>query len=125
MSDFPEPQKKPERKLNYKERVKAGLQRGGLNPVSKKQQQKNNEYNKAINQDTEKDYICARHGAACRSTLTRHHYKGRQYITDYIYLCQEFHDKIHANSRWSKDEGWLWPEYDGKEQNPNQKIPWQ
>jgi len=125
MSDFPEFQHKPEKKLTYKEKVQKGLIHGGLRPVSEKQQKRLNEYNKSISKDTEQDYICVFPGCGCRETLSRHHYKGRgKHITEYIYLCQTHHDYIHANAKWAKEEGWLHPEIDGKPSDPNQKIPW-
>lgn len=121
MSDFPEFQHKPKKKPNYHERCKLGLQKGGLRKASEKKKEKLKEYRKAINSEVEQPCI------KCGSTfnLTRHHYKGQKFITEYIILCQSCHDFIHANSRWAKEVGWLFSEYSGLPTNPNQPIPWQ
>ena len=127
-SFFPPPQVKPAKKLNYSERVKAGLQRGGLNPLSRKRQEKLKEYSKAFEDDAEIQYCACCGHKGTKESLSRHHYKGRKFITDYIYLCQgtgcRKHDLIHENPNKAMEEGWIWPEIRGLQPNPNQLIPW-
>ncbi len=114
MNDFPEPQKKPERKLNYHERVKAGLQRGGLNKISKKRQKSLQIYNKAIS-EIPHDSCCCKCGS--REILEIHHPKGRKFIDNFIIVCHRCHEWIHSNANEAMRLGWLHPEIRGLKPN--------
>lgn len=125
--EIPEFQHKPKKKPNYQERVKLGLQRGGLNPISKKGQQRRaveaKEHNKNI---AEGLVFCVACGGI--NHIEKHHYKGRAFPDEFVYLCGEFgcnkHGWIHKNENQAFQEGWIWNEYRGLQPNPNQKIPW-
>lgn len=127
MEDFPPPQQKPKRTLNYHEKVKAGVIRGGLNKFSKKGLARHKEEQLAHNINIANgDVFCV----ACGGTnhIEKHHYKGRSFPSEFIYLCGEFgcgkHKWIHSNENQAIKEGWLWPEYRGMPSNTNQLIPW-
>jgi len=126
--EFPEFQYKPARKLNYHERVKAGLQKGGLNKFSKKGLEKRKIEQKQHNKNiSEGKVFCVACGAT--NHLERHHPKGRNYPDYFIYLCGEFgcgkHKWIHENENEAMKEGWLHPEYRGLPKNEKQVIPWE
>ncbi len=120
-------QYKPKKTLNYKEKVAAGLIKGGLKKFSKKGLERHKaeqlRHNKNIKDG---EVFCV----SCGSTnhLEKHHYKGRSYPDEFIYLCGEFgcgkHKWIHQNENQALKQGWLWQEYRGLPSNPSQLIPW-
>lgn len=126
-SDFPEFQHKPQKKPNYQERVKLGLQRGGLRPMSEKGQKRRaaeaREHNKNI---AEGLVFCAKCGN--QDNLERHHPLGRSFPDIFIYLCNEygcgFHKWIHENSNEAYKLGWIQPEYKGLKHDPNHPKPY-
>ena len=124
MDDFPEPQKKPQKKPNYQERVRLGLQRGGLRPVSKKGQQRRATEAKEHNKNTEASCHCC--GAT--ESLEKHHPHGRSKPDVFVYLCGPFgcrkHHWIHEHPNDAYKEGWLQPSYRGLKDDPNHPKPW-
>lgn len=128
MRDNLEPQHKPKKTLNYKEKVAAGLIKGGLNHFSKKGLARHKteqlQHNKNI---ANGEVFCV----ACGSTnhLEKHHYKGRSYPDEFIYLCGEYgcgkHKWIHSNENQALKQGWLWPEYRGLQSNQDWPKPWE
>lgn len=128
MDDLPEFIHKPKKKPNYQERVRLGLQRGGLRPMSKKGQQRRaaeaREHNKNIE---EGNVFCVNCGGT--NHIEKHHYKGRSFPTEFIYVCGEFgckfHLWIHQNENEAFRLGYLHPEYRGLKPNPNHPRPWE
>lgn len=124
---IPEFQYKPVKKPNYKERVRLGLQRGGLKKKSEKQKIKDSAELKQHNKNIKNNSVyCVKCGNI--KHIEKHHYKGRKYPSEFIYLCGEFgcgmHSWIHKNENKALELGWLWPEYRGLNSNENQPKPW-
>lgn len=124
---FPEPQKKPERKLNYRERVAAGLQRGGLKPKSDKQLERDKLEAREHNKNIKKGVVfCVKCGSD--KHIEKHHVKGRNFPDEFVYLCGEFgcafHSWIHKNENEAYELGWLAPEYRGLPHKDNWPKPW-
>lgn len=94
-----EPQKKGPKKLNYKERVAAGLQKGGINKVSKKKQNWNKLYQKQKEEDEEWQTCKVCGAASHKSTMEPHHPYGRanENILIYWWIHAPCHEKIHKN----------------------------
>ncbi len=114
------PQAKPTQSLNYHERVKAGLQRGGLRKVSKDHQKYLDLYHASIEDDDEIQkcsyhkllfdlgLINKIHGdtlIGTKESLQRHHEKGRDkmLILQYKYCCIHCHDWIHKNPNKARE----------------------
>ena len=114
------PQPRPQKSLNYGERVKAGLQRGGLRQVSKDKQRYNDLYSAAIDDDDEiqacvyhkmlsdlgvSHHIVGDKFVGTKESLTRHHEKGRDkmLILQYKYCCIYCHDWIHKNPNKARE----------------------
>jgi hypothetical protein len=122
-----EPQKKPDKSLNYKEKVKAGLISGGLKRTalkkySKKNEEKLDRYHWMCYTDTETQscFMCGL--VSHKDILQRHHPKGRggDNILYYKYVCADAttctvrnpqrrggHDGIHSNPNWAREKGYL------------------
>ncbi len=113
-----QPQQKPTKSLNYHERVKAGLQRGGLRQVSKQKQKWIDLYHAQIDDDAEIqtctfpvpeniNKICGVTGH--KETLQRHHTHGRdkENILKYKYRCNDHHDWIHKHPNKAREIGEL------------------
>lgn len=119
--------KKQDKKPNYKERVRLGLQKGGLKPISEKQKQRLELEKKEHNKNIANGVVyCVKCGST--NHVEKHHYKGRAYPNEFVYLCGEFgcgfHKWIHLNENEAFKLGWLWPEYRGLPHDEKQKIPW-
>lgn len=124
MSDIPEYQHKPLRKPNYKERVRFGLQRGGLRNVSKEKQEWQDKFE--IKQFNDKDIQkCFCHNIvqhemmpnlnsnisyqAHKNQLDPHHVNGQvgANILDYEYACRPCHAWIHTHAERARQLGLL------------------
>lgn len=109
-SDLPF-QHKPAPKPNYKERVRLGLQRGGLKQQSDKKKQWGQQYVAKIKEDDESQEC---HFEGCNKVLhkdamSRHHPKGQigENILYYIYYCIEHHTWIHKHPNEARELGYL------------------
>lgn len=132
-----EPQQKPSKRLNYKERLKAGLVKPKpraamkkaskpLRKVSKAKAPAHAAYAKWIAVALAATESCAR----CKKSgvgLEPHHPKGRggQYLFCVIGLCHNCHEWTHANPNSAMAEGWLHPEYRGLKPDPQHPKPWE
>lgn len=110
MNDDPLPfQHKPAKSLNYHERVRAGLQRGGLNPMSKKKQSWTNKYIEKKKQDDEwqECKVCGKTNR--KEDASPHHPHGRNdsNILIYWWLCNSCHELIHTNPKEARENGYL------------------
>jgi hypothetical protein len=109
MNDFPEYQHKQPKKLNYKEKVKAGLIKGGINPMSKKKTEWNNKYIKQKQKD-EEIQICPKCNLSdLKSNMEPHHPKGRanENILFYWWMHPECHAWIHAHPNEARKQNLL------------------
>lgn len=102
-------QEKQPRKLNYKERVQAGLQRGGLNSTSKKKEEWLKKYRQAKlnSQEYHECKVCGKTNH--KDEADCHHPWGRsqENILDFWFICVECHAKIHKNPNKAREQGFL------------------
>jgi hypothetical protein len=107
-NDLPFQHKQP-KKLNYHERVKAGLQRGGINPLSKKKQEWTAKYAKQKRDDQEYQTCIVCGIMEHKDNMEPHHTHGRsnENIMKYVWLHTECHAKIHAQPNWARANGYL------------------
>jgi hypothetical protein len=107
--EIPEFQHKPARKLNYQERVKAGLQRGGLPKFSKKKEEWTKKYSEQKKKDQEYQvcFVCGK--TEHKDNMEPHHTHGRsnENIMIYKWVHTECHNKIHKNPNWARENGYL------------------
>jgi len=120
-------QNKPQKKPNYKERVRLGIQSSFLRKKSKKQIERDELEKEKHNKNIEDGMVfCAKCGRS--QSLEKHHYKGRKYPDEFVYLCNEFgcgfHAWIHSNENRAYELGWLHPEYRGLKEDKNWPKPW-
>lgn len=127
MSAFPAPQDKPARRLNYAEKVKAGLverkPRKGIAPIAQKRVAKRREYAAWI-KEAMKGQRCAFHGCVAMD-LEPHHVGGRHgdNLFKVIPCCSSHHRWIHEHPDAAFDAGWLTPTYRNYAPNPNHPQP--
>lgn len=115
MSAFPAPQDKPARRLNYAEKVKAGLverkPRQRIKAVSSKRAREGAEYTRLRAEFLKAHPVCQFPGCNCREGLEIHHKarRGRFYLrTDtWIALCNPHHLRVEQNPAWSKANGYI------------------
>lgn len=102
-------QQKQPRKLNYAERVKAGIQRGGLPHASKKKEEWLKKYRKAkeLSQEYHECKVCGKTNH--KDEADCHHPSGRsgQNILDFWFICVSCHAWIHAHPNESRAKGYL------------------
>ena len=126
---LPPPQTKPAKRLNYKERYKAGL-------VAKKPQQRVRAVSKKLAPQLARyrEWIkTAMHGSArcekcnrhCPSSLQAHHPYGRSgdNLFKVIPLCAECHEWVHTYPSKAMLLGWLQPEIWGLKSDPHRPPP--
>lgn len=106
MPDFPEFQRKPERKLNYHERVKAGLQRGGLRKVSKKREDWLKKYNEQAEDDAEYQTCPRCKITSHKDSMERHHpwRRDNENILKYWWMHKECHKWIHDHPKEAREQ---------------------
>lgn len=105
----------PARRLNYAEKVKAGMverkPRQRINPVSAKRAREGVEYMRLRRKYLEAFPVCEFPGCACREGLEIHHKarRGRFYLrTDtWMSVCAMHHRHIEQNPEWSKENGYI------------------
>jgi hypothetical protein len=109
-------------------RSKIPLKKSKLSPVSKKRNEWLGRYRISIKRDSALGWIAM---ADCgywtqKIGLERHHPFGRsgKYIMIYCYINHSTHAKIHAESRWAREVGWLQGPYEGRPIDPNAPRPW-
>jgi hypothetical protein len=110
MNDDPLPfQHKQPKKLNYKERVQAGIQRGGLKKMSEKKKDWIKKYNDKANEDKELQVCKICNLESHKDGMERHHPWGRsnENIMRYWWIHHECHAIIHANPNKAREQGWL------------------
>lgn len=58
--------------------------------------------------------------------LERHHPFGRKgkYLLIYCYIHSSTHEKIHCESTWAREAGWLQGPYEGRAIDPDAPKPW-
>ncbi len=123
-----EPQHKPKRTLNYKEKVAAGLVKGGLKKFSKKGLERHKKEQLQHNKNIKDGQVFC---VACGSTnhLEKHHPFGRSKPDIFVYICGEYgckiHRWIHENVNEAYKLGWIQPLYRGLPNNPNWPKPWE
>ena len=120
-SDLP-PQQKPTRKPNYQERVRMGIQKGGLRPIAKNKIDLNKQYEK-LKSEAPEFVECFCHpviteitnGVRIRFPRLRkefadpHHINGRmkENILDFKWTCRPSPAWIHANPNKARELGLL------------------
>ncbi len=114
MSDFPAPQEKPARRLNYAEKVKAGLverkPRQRIKPVSSKRQGENAEYARVKKEYLAEHLFCEILG--CFETHLDIHHKARRgkfllRVDTFLACCRRHHQQIESNPSWAKENGYI------------------
>jgi disulfide oxidoreductase YuzD len=102
-------QEKQPRKLNYQERVRAGIQRGGLNPTSKKKEEWLKKYRKQkqLDQEYQVCFVCG--VTEHKDNMEPHHTHGRsnENIMKYQWVHTECHAWIHKNPNEARKKGYL------------------
>jgi hypothetical protein len=113
-----DPQTKPPRKPNYRERMLAerkagtatGKPRTRIQPVSAKRAKDGPQYSKLRAEFLKAHPICQRRG--CFSSATEIHHKARRgkflLRTDtWMSACRLCHDYIEAHPAWATDQGYI------------------
>jgi hypothetical protein len=101
-------QHKPEKKLTYAERCKAGLvkpkARTRVKAVSAKLKPWLDAYYAQIEKDLERQECFSCHAQGTKHSLQRHHTHGRSKdnILVYQYCCEKCHTWIHANPKLAR-----------------------
>jgi hypothetical protein len=104
-----EPIPKVTKKPNYNERVRLGLQRGGLRPVSKGKQVWLDKYNK-LKDEADEYQICQRCSERFhKESSPPHHPYGRdkEKILIIMWLCHDCHEWVHANPNKAREDKFL------------------
>lgn len=127
---FPAPQEKPVRRLNYAEKVKAGLverrpmQR--LRKVAKGNAARDREYREWVKIALHGRARCQRcklHVSQC-GELQPHHPSGRgPHLFEVVDICGTCHTWVHAFPNDAYAAGWLTPAYKGYAPNPSHPCP--
>lgn len=109
------------------------LKRTPLAKISKSKQSWRDKYHAKTAEDKTIQHCanCGLSGHKSGPWLERHHFMGRQgeNIMHYVYICGPggcgIHRQIHDQGTWARESGWIWPEFEGRPHDLNQKIPWE
>lgn len=127
MSAFPAPQEKPARRLNYREKVRAGLVErkplARIAPIAQKRVKKRREYAAWV-KVAMAGQKCAFPGCVARD-LEPHHIGGRHgdNLFKVIPCCSAHHRWIHEHPDAAFELGYLTPAYRGFAPNPSHPQP--